>query len=52
MAENRASGKKITIMVKTPKDRKSIEIEDDAEIKDVSDSVAAQVNFRTSDRRS
>uniref|UniRef100_A0A182PRH1 Ubiquilin-like protein n=1 Tax=Anopheles epiroticus TaxID=199890 RepID=A0A182PRH1_9DIPT len=35
MAENRASGKKITIMVKTPKDRKSIEVDDDAEIKDL-----------------
>ncbi|XP_053657665.1 ubiquilin-1 [Anopheles marshallii] len=35
MAENRASGKKITINVKTPKDRKSVEIEDDAEIKDL-----------------
>uniref|UniRef100_A0A182VY54 Ubiquilin-like protein n=1 Tax=Anopheles minimus TaxID=112268 RepID=A0A182VY54_9DIPT len=35
MAENRASGKKITINVKTPKDRKSIEIDDDAEIKDL-----------------
>ncbi|XP_041762523.1 ubiquilin-1 [Anopheles merus] len=40
MAENRASGKKITIMVKTPKDRKSIEIEDDAEIKDLKAIVA------------
>ncbi|XP_050069475.1 ubiquilin-1 [Anopheles maculipalpis] len=35
MAENRASGKKITINVKTPKDRKSVEIEEDAEIKDL-----------------
>ncbi|XP_052889106.1 ubiquilin-1 [Anopheles moucheti] len=35
MAENRASGKKITINVKTPKDRKSVEIDDDAEIKDL-----------------
>uniref|UniRef100_A0A182ND48 Ubiquilin-like protein n=1 Tax=Anopheles dirus TaxID=7168 RepID=A0A182ND48_9DIPT len=35
MAENRASGKKITILVKTPKDRKSIEVDDDAEIKDL-----------------
>uniref|UniRef100_A0A182MV83 Ubiquilin-like protein n=1 Tax=Anopheles culicifacies TaxID=139723 RepID=A0A182MV83_9DIPT len=35
MAENRASGKKITINVKTPKDRKSVEIDEDAEIKDL-----------------
>uniref|UniRef100_A0A182Q7D6 Ubiquilin-like protein n=1 Tax=Anopheles farauti TaxID=69004 RepID=A0A182Q7D6_9DIPT len=35
MAENRESGKKITILVKTPKDKKSIEVDDDAEIKDL-----------------
>ncbi|XP_053669913.1 ubiquilin-1 [Anopheles nili] len=35
MAENSESGKKITIMVKTPKDKKSVEIADDAEIKDL-----------------
>lgn len=36
MAEGQENSKKIHVTVKTPKEKKIIEIEEDAEIKDVS----------------
>lgn len=36
MAEGSDSSKKIKVNVKTPKDKKTIEVEEDTEIKDVS----------------
>lgn len=36
MAEGSDSAKKIKVNVKTPKDKKTIEVEEDMEIKDVS----------------
>lgn len=36
MADSMDSGKKITITVKTPKEKQQIEVSEDADIKDVS----------------
>ncbi|OXU25105.1 hypothetical protein TSAR_006677 [Trichomalopsis sarcophagae] len=44
MAEGQDSQKKITITVKTPKEKQSVEIEEDATIKDFKDAVAKKFN--------
>lgn len=36
MAEGRDDKRKITLTVKTPKEKQTVEVEEDAEIKDVS----------------
>lgn len=36
MAENQETSKKITVTVKTPKEKQTVEVDEDAEIKDVS----------------
>lgn len=45
MAEGQDTRKKITVNVKTPKEKQSIEIEEDASIKDVSFLILYPVNF-------
>lgn len=35
MAENQETSKKINVTVKTPKEKQTVEVEEDAEIKDV-----------------
>ncbi|XP_011496409.1 PREDICTED: ubiquilin-1 [Ceratosolen solmsi marchali] len=44
MAEGQDSQKKITITIKTPKDKQSVEIEENATIKDFKDAVAKKFN--------
>lgn len=48
MAEGQDSQKKITITIKTPKEKQSVEIEEDASIKDVSTIVMDSCRLPTS----
>lgn len=40
MAESQETKKKINVNIKTPKDKQTVEIEEDASIKDVSDIIS------------